>query len=100
MARKDDRLTVPALGEWYSDLLAVDAAINNRTPGQQFQSLGCAKLQEREAKIRERVTYLAQKRGISPDEMWRQLVTGRFTKILPEEWADMPEQSVEQSNSK
>jgi hypothetical protein len=89
---RDTRIAIPALGEWYEDLLRADAAINNRTPGQQFQGLGCAKLQEREPKIIERVDYLAKKRGVDREEMWRQLVTGTYKKISPEEWAEMPHQ--------
>ncbi|BAY49049.1 hypothetical protein SAMD00079811_66780 [Scytonema sp. HK-05] len=44
------------------------------------------KLQEREQLIRNRVQYLAEKRGISFDECWKLAVTGRLEKITPEEW--------------
>jgi hypothetical protein len=92
MPRKaEQRLTIPSIGEWYADLLAIDAAINARTPGQQAQSLLCAKLQEREGKIRERVAYFAAKRGLTPDEMWRALATGKYVPITPEEWAETDE---------
>ena len=84
MARKD-RLQLPNLGEWYEDLLRVDALINGRSMPQQGQSLLCSKLQEREAKIRERVAYLASKRNISPDEMWRQMVSGTYEPISRED---------------
>ena len=92
MAKADDRLTLPSLGEWCHDLLMVDAAVSGRSPTIQLQYLGCAKLQEREARIRERVEYLANKRGISFDEMWRQLVTGKYSKITPSEWAELSEE--------
>lgn len=91
--KKEQRLTIPPLGEWYSDLLNVDAAINGRSPTQQLQSLGCAKLQEREDRIRKRVEYLALKRGLTFDEMWKALVVGTYKKIAPEEWAEMPPSS-------
>jgi len=83
--QKDDRLRLSALGEYYEDLLEIDARVNGRTPSQQGASLLCAKLQERELKIRERVDYLARKRGIGGDEMWIRLLKGDYTKITPEE---------------
>jgi len=87
MPRKaEQRLTIPSIGEWYGDLLAIDAAINARTVGQQASSLLCAKLQERESKIRERVSYLGAKRGLTPDEMWKALATGKYEPITPDEW--------------
>ena len=48
MTPKDDRLRIADLGEWYEDLLKIDAAINGRSGSQQVSSLLCAKLQERE----------------------------------------------------
>lgn len=79
------RLQIPNLGEWYEDLLRVDSLINGRSMPAQGQSLLCAKLQEREEIVRKRVTYLATKRGISPDEMWRQMVSGEYVPISKEE---------------
>ena len=90
MPKKSERLQIPSLGEWYGDLLAVDARINDRSEPTQAHALLCSKLQEREARIKERVDYLARKRGISSEEMWRQLVTGEYEKISPDEWAEMP----------
>ncbi len=55
----------------------------------QANSLLCAKLQERESKIRERVKYLAGKRKISLQEMWDQLLTGSFERITPEEYTEL-----------
>jgi hypothetical protein len=85
MPAKDDRLRISSLGEYYEDLLAVDSRINDRTPAQQGSSLLCAKLQEREQRIKDRVGYLAWKRGLSFDEMWKQLVQDNYSKITPEE---------------
>lgn len=89
MPRRSERLQIPALGEWYQDLLKIDAAINDRSEPMQANSLLCAKLQEREPKIRERVKYLADKRRISVQEMWDQLLTGKFERITPEEYAEL-----------
>ncbi|MDZ8104699.1 MAG: hypothetical protein RM338_03625 [Nostoc sp. DedQUE12a] len=85
MPRKDERLAIPALGEYHNDLLHVDAWINARTKVVQAQSLLCAKLQERDKLIKERVEYLAKKRGISFDEMWEQILNGTAQKIVPGE---------------
>ena len=62
------RLQIPYLGDYYDYLLKLDSAINARTRGIQAQSLLCAKLQEREAKIWERVDLLAELKGISRKE--------------------------------
>ena len=85
MPRKDERLAIPALGEYYNDILTVDAWVNGRTKVVQAQSLLCAKLQERDKLIKERVEYLAKKRGITFDEMWEQIVNGTAQKIIPGE---------------
>jgi hypothetical protein len=79
------RFTVPDLGEWYTDLLAVDAWINNRSKAVQAQSLLCAKLQERETSIDKRLAYIAQKRGISPEELRTQIITGKAQQPSREE---------------
>jgi hypothetical protein len=86
---KRERLFIGELGEYYNDLLTIDSLINSRTAPNQANSLLCAKLQERETKIRERVQYLADKRGISFKEMWDQLLTGSYQKLNPEEYADL-----------
>ena len=89
MPKKSERLQIPPIGEWYQDLLTIDAAINDRSEPTQASGLLCAKLQEREAKIRERVQYLARKRGLTFDEMWDNILTGKFEKLSPDEYAEM-----------
>ena len=85
MPRKDRRFNIPALGEWYNDLLTIDSWINGRTKGGQAQSLLCAKLQEREPRIKERLQYLAQKRGITVEEMIALILSGKAEPLLVEE---------------
>lgn len=80
-----ERFSISPLGEYYRDLLEVDSWINARTASTQANSLLCAKLQEREDRIRERVAYLARKRNISPDEMWMQILKGEAKDLSPEE---------------
>jgi hypothetical protein len=75
--RKDDRLALPALGEYYDDLLDIDAEINGRTKVQQGQSLLCEKIQEKEEEIKEKVKYLAERRGISFNQMWTEILAKR-----------------------
>lgn len=91
--KKDERLSIPALGEWYDDLLRIDAWSNNRTMATQGQNLLYAKLQEREARIKERVNYFAKKRGISFDEMWNQILTGKAERLIQTELIQVEEES-------
>lgn len=67
--RREERLQIPALGEFFDDLLDVDAELSNRTRVQQAQSLLSEKLNERIPDIEQRVKYLAEKRGITPDQV-------------------------------
>ncbi|MBD2057896.1 hypothetical protein H6F88_18035 [Oculatella sp. FACHB-28] len=97
MPKKTDRLQIPGIGEWYADLLRIDATINERSEPQQASSLLCSKLQEREPRIRERVKYLADKRGITFEEMWNDILTGKFEKLTPEEFAELKQ--LEQADS-
>lgn len=91
MARKDDRLHVAPLGEYYDDILKVDSWINARPISSQANSLLCVKLQEREERIRSRIEYLAAKRGISGKELWNQILKGDAKKLEPEEITEVSE---------
>jgi hypothetical protein len=73
---KDRRLALPALGEYYNDILTLDAWINNRSRVVQAQNLLCAKLQEREIRIKERIEYIAKKRGITSEQLWDLILSG------------------------
>lgn len=84
----DSRLSIPSLGEWYYDLLKIDAWVNGRSMATQATSLLCAKLFQREEKIKERVEYLAQKRGISEQELWFQILRDQADPMSP---GDIPE---------
>lgn len=84
-SRKDERLVISPIGEYYNDLLIIDSWIRDTTKSQQASSLLCAKLQEREERIKERIEYLAKKRGITPDELWLQILKGNAKKIDADE---------------
>ncbi len=89
--RRDERFSLPALGEWYEDLLTYDAWINNRSKATQAQSLLCAKLQEREERIYKRIAELAAKRGISLEEMKLQILTGKAQRMTVEDVEEVME---------
>jgi hypothetical protein len=76
MAKRDKRLTLTPLGEYYADLLQLDAWITGRSQGMQGASLLTDKLQEREAMIKERIEYLARKRNIPSEDMRLQILKG------------------------
>jgi hypothetical protein len=82
---KDRRLALPALGEYYNDILSLDAWVNNRTRVTQAQNLLCAKLQEREIRIKERLEYIAKKRGITVDELWTSILNGTAEQLETDE---------------
>ena len=84
-SRKDERLVIAPIGEYYNDLLVVDSWIRDTTKSQQASNLLCTRLQEREQRIKDRITYLAKKRGISPDELWIQILKGNAKKIDADE---------------
>lgn len=80
-----ERIQLTGLGEWYKDLLAIDSWINGDTPTSQARSLLRAKLMEREGRIKERISYLARKRGTDPDRLWLQILKGEAEPIEPNE---------------
>ena len=84
-SRKDERLVIAPIGEYYNDLLTVDSWIRDTTKSQQASSLLASKLQEREERIKERIEYLAKKRGINPDELWLQILKGTAERITANE---------------
>ena len=95
-----ERFSIAPIGEFYMDLLTLDSWINARTNSTQANSLLCAKLQERESKIRERVDYLAKKRGISFDEMWLQILKGQAEDLDPDEIVSPEEEQQKSSTTK
>lgn len=75
--RREERLQIPALGEFYDDLLDIDAELSSRTRVQQAQSLLSEKLNERAPDIKKRIKYLADKRGVSSDQIWSEILAKR-----------------------
>lgn len=87
-----ERFKMSPLSEFYEDLLRADAFLGRNSLAAQGKSLLQAKLNEKEAKIRERVTYLARKRNISFDEMWQQIQTGTAQQMSQDEYTDLTEE--------
>lgn len=85
---KRERFPIAPLGEYYKDLLLIDSWINDRSMAMQANSLLCSKLQEREDRIQRRVEYLARKRGMSTDELWKAILKGEATRIDSSEISD------------
>lgn len=79
------RLQIPDLGEYYNDMLRIEAALKNRTLPQEANSLLCAMLQQRDEKRHRMVEHLARKRQISFDEMWQQLLDGTYAPLASDE---------------
>lgn len=86
-SRKDDRIVIAPIGEYYNDLLTIDSWIRDTTKSQQASSLLASKLQEREERTRERISYLAKKRGVTSDELWLSILKGNARKIDSDEIA-------------
>lgn len=76
-----NKLQLVGLGEVYNDLLMIDSWMNNDSPTSQARSLLRAKLMQRETMIKERVAYLAKKRGTDPDILWLQILKGEAEPI-------------------
>lgn len=95
-AKKDDRFKMSALSEFYEDLLRADAFLARNTLAAQGKSLLQSYLAQKEAKIRERVGYLAKKRNISFDEMWNQIQAGTAQYMAKDEFAELQEQEEEE----
>ena len=89
MAKRTPRLQVPDLGEPYNDRLTVEAFLKDNTKTQEAASLLRSKLMEREAFRSKLVQELANKRGISYEEMWSQILTGKAKKMTSEESAGL-----------
>ena len=85
MPRPKERGYYNYLGEYYDDCLVIEVALKNRTKINEASSLICAKLMERSEKRKQMVQYLADKRGITFDDMWKQLLTGEYQPLSPDE---------------
>lgn len=91
-AKRAGRLQIGALSEFYEDLLRADAFLANNSLASQGKSLLQSFLSQKEAKIRDRIHYLAKKRNISFDEMWQQIQQGDAAQLTRDEVAELTEE--------
>lgn len=87
--RKDERFKIAPLSEFYEDLLRADAFLARNTLPGQAKSLLQSYLGQKQSKIHERITYLAEKRNISFKEMWQQIQNGTVQELSKKELVDL-----------
>lgn len=86
------RVTISDLGEYYYDLLVIEARLKNRTLANESNSLLCAKLMDRAPTRDKMLNHLAWKRGISKEEVIKLLLSGELGPIDPR---DIPIEEIE-----
>lgn len=79
------RLQLPFIGEYYYDELVIEARLKGRTEVAEAASLLCSKLMQRKEQRREMIEILAKKRGITPEEMRRQILAEEYEFLEPKE---------------
>jgi hypothetical protein len=89
--KRTGRLQIGALSEFYEDLLRADSFLANNSLASQGKSLLQAFLSQKEAKIKDRIAYLAAKRNITFEEMWQQIQNGTAQQMSQEELSDLKE---------
>lgn len=70
------RITLPPLGEHDDDWLRIWAWLNNRSKSSQAAGIVSFRIRERKAEIREMLEYIAQKRGVTPDYLFKSILDG------------------------
>jgi hypothetical protein len=70
------RITLPPLGEHDDDWLRVWAWLNNRSKSAQAAGLISFRIRERKAEIEKMLEYVAKKRGVTPDELFKNILDG------------------------
>ena len=80
--QNNERIYTSPISEYYQDLLKIDSWVVGKTKASQAASLLCAKLQEREERIKERLEYLAKKRGMTSDELWKEILEDKADENL------------------
>ncbi|MEM9093301.1 hypothetical protein D0962_37495 [Leptolyngbyaceae cyanobacterium CCMR0082] len=92
------RLQVPFLGEYYNDLLVIEAWLKDRSTPAEAQSLLRSALIEREATRSEIIERLARKRGISADVLTADILAGTAEHLTSEEYATLRDQQEQQAD--
>lgn len=74
--RKDGRIVIAPIGEYYEDLLALSAWASGQSKSMQGSALLRQKLDEIKASIDDAIAQAAKKRGLSPDEVRAKILAG------------------------
>lgn len=81
-------------GEYYRDVLKIDAFMRGVSDLEQANTLLGAKVEEREVKVIRRLAYMAWKRGTTPAKLWLDIITGQGKRITPEEIQELRQQGL------
>lgn len=95
---KDDRLAL-SIGEIYRDLLVNAAFQTGKSEPQQAASILCSSLMSEEQEIRKINDYLAWKRGITPQQLWLDVIEGKAKPLSREEIGELRQQGLIDENS-
>jgi hypothetical protein len=70
------RFPVGPLGEHDNDWLTVWAWLNNRSKSAQVAALIGFRIRERKSDIQEMLEYVAKKRGVTPEQLFKSILDG------------------------
>lgn len=91
----NSRSYIAPLGEYYYDCLVVEAYLKGRTVSSEGASLLCHALMRREEYRNQMVEYCARKRGITPEQMWQEILTGEAKPMTPDQFKELQSQQGE-----
>jgi len=89
MAQKktaSNRFHIQPLGELYHDALTIEAWLKGRTLAAEGNSLLCSTLMRRQDYRDKALEELAEKRGITPEQLKRQILTGEAIALTAEDY--------------
>ena len=88
----EKRISIRNLGEYYSDMLRIEAFIKDSAPTTQAATMLRAYLNKRTAYRDRVVEYLAWKRGITPEEMKMLIITGKANQLSQDDLVELRKQ--------
>lgn len=87
----DEQIQLGNLGEYYTDMLRLEAFIKNSSLTAQAETLLRTQLFQRTKYRNEVLEHLAWKRQISVEELRKQILTGTATQLTQGEFIEMEE---------
>lgn len=85
----DEQIHLERLGEYYTDMLQLEAFIKNSTLTAQAENLLCTRLFRRTEYRNEVLEHLAWKRQIGVEELKQQILTSAATQLAQDEFIGM-----------